>query len=39
MKKKSSIAIGVTSQKGKTTVKYDSSSKGSAVAVKAGKKQ
>jgi hypothetical protein len=36
MKKKASVAIGVSSQKGKTTVKYNSSSKGSAVAVKAG---
>lgn len=38
MKKRSSIAVGVTSQNGKTTIKYNSSAKGSAIAVKAGAK-
>lgn len=39
MKKRQGAAVGVTSQNGKTTVKYVSSSKGAVVAVKADAKR
>lgn len=38
MKKRQSYAVGVVSQKGKSTVKYTTSSKGAAIAVKTGQK-